>query len=757
MAAENPVQTYQPPVEDDEIDLREIIDLLKAGRWTILACVVGALFLGVCYVLLARPVYDVNGTVQVDQGDKSGSLSNSLGSIGSLLGAGSSQADAEMQIIQSRLVLEGMINKLGLQVQAQPHYFPLIGRRIAQWNKGNGKVAGAPPLLGKYAWGGEFIDVSAFSIDTTPYTAEGGFLYDKPWSLLAKGSGAYALFDPAGDLVLSGRAGQPAHGIVNGVNISLTVQSLTARAGETFRIVRHSLPMLLKDVSQHLSVSQLGGSGTSQQSGVIQIGYSGHDRARIAQIVDTIEKVYLAQDVKKQTTKAQQSLSFLEAQLPDLKKKVDDAQAALASYQQANGAADVAAQTGLLLKQSVALETQRQSLIQQKQLALQRFTPEHPVVQALNRQIALVAADQSALAKKIDGLPSTQQNVLSLLRDVDVTTQLYTTMLDAIQQFQVTKAGTVGGARIVDAALQPLNPDEPKKGLVLVLSIFLGAFLGTAWVFMRRMLLRGVDDPAQVERHTGLSVLASIPYVREQKKIFQLISRGTRGAHLLAVEDADSPAVEALRSLRTSLHFATLDARNNIIAFSGPAPGIGKSFIATNFGAMLAGAGKRTVLVDADLRKGYLHRYFGQDEQPGLSDYVAGDLQVTSVIRQSGVLNGLDVIGRGRIPPNPAELLMHPRFEALLTTLSQQYDYVLLDTPPILAVTDAAIVARHAGTTLLVLKSAEHPLREIEESIKRFSSSGVKVSGVLMNQVGARAGAYGYGGYGYNSYRYTDS
>jgi tyrosine-protein kinase Etk/Wzc len=189
--------------------------------------------------------------------------------------------------------------------------------------------------------------------------------------------------------------------------------------------------------------------------------------------------------------------------------------------------------------------------------------------------------------------------------------------------------------------------------------------------------------------------------------------------------------------------------------FTGPAPGIGKSFVVANFGAILALSGKRVVVIDADLRKGLLHQYFSVEGKPGLSDYVISDADQSAIIRQSSV-PGLHLIGRGSIPPNPAELLRHDRFSSLIRQLSSDYDHVLIDTPPMLAVTDAAIVGRLAAATILVLKSAVHPAREIEETLKRLASGGVKVDGAVINQVGLQLGSYGFGNYGYKYYRYED-
>ncbi len=736
--------------DDDEISFREILQLLYAGRWTVAAIAAAVLAFGLLYLVFARPVYQVDGIVQVEQSQSAASsvgnqAESSMGGLGSMLFGTPVQAEAEIEIIQSRLVLDQVIDQMNLLVEAEPHYFPIIGRAVARWNRRAKAPVGAPPLLGGFGWGGERIAVSRFDVPEQ--------WYDQAFTLTATAGGGYRLQGPGGDIVLTGLVGQTEEASTPYGPVDLEVQELTSRPGERFRITHFARETVLKDFAAKLTVLQLGNVSLTSSSGVIQISYFGYDKARITRIIDTLENAYVAQDVHRRSLEAQQSITYLQAQLPTFKGNMDAAQAALARYQRANGAPAVSTETELLLKQNVDLETARLQLIQQREQALRLYTPEHPAIQAIDRETATIERDEQALQRKIERLPTLEQNVLTLMRNVDVSSQLYTAMLTAIEQFEVAKAGTVGDVRIVDYALEPFKRAAPRTLLVLAIALLLGLFLGAVYVVIQRALLRGVDDPGEVERELGLSVLVSIPYVAEQHKIARAVARGDHGSHVLAMLHAQNPGVEALRSLRTSLHFAMMDAANNVILLTGPAPGIGKSFVAANFGAVLAQSGKRTAVVDVDLRKGYLEQYFDRPSAPGVSDYIVGDASLQDLVQATGV-EGLDFIARGHAPPNPAELLMHERFSKLVGELSASHSYVLLDSPPVLAVADAAIIGKLAGTTLVVLKSAEHPMREIEETIKRLTNAGIRTRGILMNQVGHRLGTFGYGNYGYANYRY---
>jgi tyrosine-protein kinase Etk/Wzc len=420
-----------------------------------------------------------------------------------------------------------------------------------------------------------------------------------------------------------------------------------------------------------------------------------------------------------------------------------------------NGSADLTKETELVLQQSVELETQRVALLQKREEVMRRFTPNHPVVQALDGQLRQIAGEQVGVSLRVKGLPDTQQELLSLARDMEVNSQLYTALLNSSQELQIAKAGTVGNVRVIDYALTPVSAAKPKKGMILVLGVVLGIFGGMAAVFIRQALRHGVRDPIVVEQHVGLPTYATIPFADEQRRMVRLLQRGNvQGAHrILAAANPSVPAVEALRSLRTSLHFALLEASNNVVMLTGPSPSVGKSFVAINLGAVLAMSGKRVVVVDADLRRGHLHEYFSAPRAPGVSDFIAGG-DLASIVRTSPVSN-LHLIPTGTLPPNPAELLLHGRFSELINTLSQHYDHVLIDTPPVLAVTDAIIIGQLASCTLLVLKAGEHPLRAIEESARRLRQAGVQLRGTVFNQVGLSGSHYGYGyGYGYG-YKYV--
>lgn len=726
---------------DGEIKIREIVDVVWSGKWVIgvIASIVVAL--SIAYALAATPVYQSNGLVQVEQ-EKSG-LSASVSELSALIGGAPAEASAEIAIIKSRMVLGAVVENLKLDILILPNYFPIFGEAYARRHAG-GLLAGEkfPKWMKQYAWGGEQLRVTGFDVPDE--------YRDRGFILEAKGS-EYALFSPSQQVIAMGKVGERTTGALGAGQVSIFVQELVANPGTRFVVIRRSPQASLGGLSGQVTVSE-----QPRDSGVLALRVEATSAKTAAQLLNAIQEAYLKQNVERRSAQAEQSLEFLKRQLPDLRGKVDESQAALNAYQLKMGTVDVQQETQLVLNRAVELETQRLNLIQEREAAMQRFTAQHPVVVTLSEQIRGLEREQATIKKQAEALPQTQQEVLSLMRDLEVNTQLYTALLNSAQELQVTKAGTVGNVRIIDPGLPPLFPIKPNKKIIVGLGLVLGLFLGIAAVFAIRALTRGVDRPEEVERALGLPTYASVPYSKAQQGIVRALQgKSVEGdEYILAAKDGGDAAIEALRSLRTSLHFAMLEASNNIVMFTGPIAALGKSFVSMNLGAVLALSGKKVLVVDADLRRGPLNRYIGAAQAPGVSDLISGEAKSIDSIFRATSIDGLFIATGGTRPPNPSEVLMSERFDTFLKQASAMFDYVLVDTPPVLPVTDAAIVGRLCGTTLLVLKAGEHPLRTIEETTKRLRQAGVQVRGTIFNQVGARIGSYGYGYYGY-AYGYT--
>ncbi len=267
----------------------------------------------------------------------------------------------------------------------------------------------------------------------------------------------------------------------------------------------------------------------------------------------------------------------------------------------------------------------------------------------------------------------------------------------------------------------------------------------------------GIKDSSQIENELDLPVYATVPRSPVQESRINILKK-KKNIPILAVKNSDDIAIESLRSMRTAIHFALSSARNNLITISGPAPEVGKSFISTNLATILAQSDKRVLIIDADLRRGYLHKYFNLDTQPGLTELLNGQQSLDTVIRPTEV-PGLSVISRGKSPANPSELLSSNQFKNLLEQMSEKFDHVIIDTPPVLAVTDGIIISQYTGVNLVIARYAKTQMKELELTLNRFEQAGVKVNGFILNDIQRSSAGYSYGynyAYAYKANKESD-
>ncbi|MBK5438196.1 polysaccharide biosynthesis tyrosine autokinase [Pseudomonas sp. TH32] len=725
--------------ENEEIDLLGLFGTLIDHKWLIAAVTGAFMVTGAAYAVLATPVYQASALLQVEA--KKNDLLG-FSDIGGMLGKESPSA-TEIELIQSRYVIGKTVDNLKLDIVVQPMYFPVVGEFLARrFQKSNpGALAEPLPGLDSFAWGGESLKI--FKLDLPD-----GQL-GKKLTLTVGDNAHYTLVDEDDQVLAAGEVGQPFE--QNGV--AFQIEALRAKPGTRFRVIRNARLTSILDYQESLDVVERG-----KESGMIGLALESTDPDQAIKILNQIAAIYVRQNVERTSAEAAQSLAFLKEQLPEVKKDLEKAGKALNEYQTRSKSVDITLETKAILDQIVGLDTSISELKLQQAEMDRKFTRQHPAYRALLTQIGELTSKQQSLASRVESLPSTQQELLSLTRDVEVGTAIYTQLLNKSQELDVMRAGTVGNVRLIDTAdVNYLKPIKPKKILIVLIATLLGGFLAVALVLLRKALNRGLESPEAIEQ-LGLPVYASIPYSTLQKVEEDKITRGRgrtdAGSSLLAISHPTDLAVEALRSLRTSLHFAMLEAPNNRIMISGPSPEVGKTFVSVNLAAVIAQTGQRVLLIDVDMRRGYLHKVLGVSAKDGLSDILSNQCTLETAIHNTGIEN-LDLISRGQIPPNPSELLMHRNLTELLSQVSERYDLVILDTPPLLAVTDAAIVGRQSGTNLIVTRYGLNPAKEIEHTMRRFAQNGIVLRGAIFNGVEKKASAkYGYGNYGYYQYEY---
>ncbi|HBV3524166.1 polysaccharide biosynthesis tyrosine autokinase [Klebsiella pneumoniae] len=703
--------------EADEMDLGRLIGELIDYRKLIFAITVGFTGIGILYAFFATPIYQANALIQVEQ--KQGNAI--LRSLSQMLPDSQPQSAPEIALLQSRMILGKTVDDLNLQTKIEEDYFPLFG-------KGFSRILGHKE--GQVLIGNISLPESNDEITELEMTV----VNDKTYEISGN------------DFTAIGKVGETLHK----QGYEILINEINAEPGTRFSISYLSRLKAINNLQEAFNVADQG-----KDTGVLNLTLTGENPILVAKILDSISQNYLAQNVARQAAQDAKSLEFLDQQLPKVRSDLDIAEDKLNAYRKQKDSVDLTMEAKTVLDQIVNVDNQLNELTFKEAEISQLYTQEHPTYKALMEKRKTLQQEKSKLNKRVSTMPSTQQEVLRLSRDVESGRAVYLQLLNRQQELNIAKSSAIGNVRIIDDAVPLPKPVKPKKIVVVLVSFILGLFFSLSFVLLRVFLRRGIESPEQLE-DIGISVYAGIPVSESLSKDNKRSGskRKQENSVLLALENPADLAIEAIRSLRTSLHFAMMEAKNNVLMISGASPDAGKTFVSSNLAVIMAHAGSKVLYIDADMRKGYAHKLFGSDKNKGLSDILSGKCSVKDAI--TNLPNaGFDYIPRGQVPPNPAELLMHPRFEALLGEVSKNYDLIIVDTPPILAVTDAAVIGRYAGTTLIVARFEKDTVKEISVSMKRFQQSGTIVKGCILNGIVKKASSY-YG-YGYNYYGYSYS
>ncbi|MCL5043087.1 MAG: polysaccharide biosynthesis tyrosine autokinase [Gammaproteobacteria bacterium] len=715
---------------DDEIDLTRLWALLVDHRWQIGLIAGIACFMGAAYAFMATPIYRADALLQVEA--KQGGMPV-FGELSELF-SGESSAQAEMEILRSRMVIGDTVQELKLDIDVEPVISGLFAR-----------LRGPSPQDNRMLFAGWADAQRQLWIDQLMVPQ---WLLGEPLLLTYLGDNRFELHHED-RLLASGAVGEDVRD-TDDSGILIRLNQLNGEAGDQYRVTKRRPLAAIRSLQNNIEVAERG-----RNTGILTVGMSGPVPERVQQTLDAVARNYLLQNIRRRSAQAEQSLSFIEEQLPGIRETLDEAETELNAFRLESESVDISLETQSLLGRVVQLEAKLNDLRFKESEVSRLYTREHPAYRTLVEQRQSLEDERERLNREIQNLPETQQQILRLMRDVELNQEIYVQLLNRAQELRILKAGTVGNVRIIDAAEVQPAPIRPKKGLIIALSTLLGLMGGVGMVLVRAVFNRTIESPEQLEQE-GIPVYATLPLSEDQQKNERLLQRVSRrkGApprrhHLLAETNPGDLTIEALRSLRTSLHFAMMEASNNVLMISGPSPAVGKSFISANLAMVLAQIGQKVVLVDGDLRKGHMHKYFTGGAERGLSNYLAGSNSEEDVVRHTDV-EGLDFISRGEIPPNPAELLMHPRFRALMDSLSSRYDLVVIDTPPVLAVTDAAIIGQVAGTSMVVARYGHNSVKEVDLTLRRFEQNGVTVKGCILNAVERKASnAYSYYAYEY--------
>lgn len=679
-------------------------------NWPIvLLCCLFSTLIGLFVAEWIRPVYEVNALLQIESKSKGGSLT---GDLGSLFSTGT-PTQTEIELVKSRRVTGTVVEVLGLRNYVEPIGF--LDRILHKQGR---------------------LELSSLEIPRA--IIEDPDDRKEPWLVVATDSLHFSLFDFNGKEILSncevGKDYEASYTTSLGTApVKIAASRMNAVAGQKFEIQKLFRLVGIGKFESAFDVSEKG-----KRTGILEFSYQDYYPDRAAYVLNEVARAYQRQNVEQRSLEAKSTIEFLENQLPIVRGKLDSAEQILNQYRSQVGSADIAAETKIVLERQMKLQQQILENEQRRQATVRLFHEEHPTVKTLDDQTAKLRQELSRATGQVKKMPEKQQEVLRLTSDVELNKLLYTNMLNNIQQLRLVAAGEVGSVRIIDEAEPTLGPIKPKKNLIRMAALFLGFCLAIGIISIKKRLHSGIKDSKTIERELGVSVYAKVP---------KGVPHGTRGTLPLALAAPDDVAVEALRTLRTSLEFMMLDSEKaNVIALSGLIPGVGKSFISVNLAVLFAGMGKKVVLIDADLRKGRLHKEFGMKRENGLTEVLLGSTSLEDALKPTSVEN-MDLIVCGKVPASPAELLGSSRYAKLLESLRSKYDVIIVDTPPVMLVTDAMLVCRHADQAVMVVEYDKHSIDAIREGLELFTKGApesLNPSIVINKYVHSKNDGYGY-------------
>ncbi|HEX4501655.1 MAG TPA: polysaccharide biosynthesis tyrosine autokinase [Scandinavium sp.] len=706
---------HYPQKNPEEINLGELLGELVDHYKLIIAISAFFTLVALFYAFTVTPVYQANALIEIEQ-KQANSLLNNLSQI---LPDSQPQSAPEITLLQSRMILGKTIDDLGLQIKIKRRYTPVIGSLMAKLTDekpGNVKIAE--------------LQLPTGNADNAVATLE--VMSKDTYRLSGK------------DFELKAHVGER----LQKEGVSILVTQIDAEPGARFSVTWLTRLKAIADLQENFNVADRG-----RDTGMLNLTMTGENPQLITDTLNSISDHYLAQNIARQAAQDEKSLEFLNAQLPKIRSELDAAEGKLNDYRKQKDSVDLNMEAKSVLEQIVNVDNQLNELTFREAEVSQLYKKDHPTYRALMEKRQTLQGEKAKLTKRVSSMPSTQQEVLRMSRDVDSNRIVYQQLLNRQQELNVTKSSSIGNVRIIDDAVTLPKPIKPKKALIVMIGLLFGGFISITCVLLKAALHKGIVSPDDLE-DKGVDVYACIPYSEWLSK-HNNKSRQNESDVLLAVQNPADPAIESLRGLRTSLYFTMMQAKNNVLMISGTSPGSGKTFISSNLAAVFAQTEKKVLLIDADLRKGYLHSLLGLEEKTGLAEILCGKKTFEqAVVTPPGM--GIDFIARGHIPPNPAELLISNQFKRLLEKISPLYDLVIIDTPPIMAVTDATIVGRHADTVLMVARFEENTVKEVMTSMRRFEQNGIEVKGWILNGIQKRASSYYRYGHSPYAYKYNE-
>ena len=725
-------QTYVLPQMPEEvsIDIKKLLHLLLRNLWFVVAA-------GVCGLVVAlmihfwsyRPQYQTSALISVNS-EQSNAKGFSMG-LGMRWGDNSA-IEKEIALIKTGSILNTVIEKNGLNIDFNPCYYPIVGRWMAKFFRGPGLAA---PFWGlsSYAWGGEKFKIQYFHVPEN--------MIGQLFRVKVLKHHQFQVFSNAHQLILEGKINQDLSSKVY-PGLKLKITKMYARPGTEFSLVYRYPGKNAKYLGRDIKIKNITGLNPQSNTGILQLDLAGSSPEQVERILnDTLEYAALYES-QQRTNLAQNELNFIQQQLPMVKDSLNKSEYALSKYFLTLSTVHLEKSSRILIKKYKLLEKELETNRMLQENLLQDYTAKYPAVIALKRREAALKQQLNDCKTQVKAFPYKYGiQELDLRRENKIKNTLYLNMINRIQSLKMIQSGINNNITILNKA----SPAVKLPSNVFVnsgIGLIIGVFLAVIGVLAKLFLIKTIDDAEDLENEIRTPIRAIIPFSHKQKqleknhkKLVKTMGDTHKSAVVLAQHAPDDLAIESLRSLHVNLYFmpAMINIEPRVIGLCGSSPSIGKSFVSLNLAQLTADMGKKTLLIDADVRKGRLHHALARKKSPGLCEFLEGKYQLHDVIHK--INENLDFISNGLYTKHPLELFRGQYLKKLLTFAREQYEQVIIDTAPILPVLDGALIGSVCDVILLIVSVGTDDLRSVKQSIKKIKNNGKEVNGIVMNNV----------------------
>jgi capsular exopolysaccharide synthesis family protein len=751
----------------EEINLKEIIDVILKNKLLIL--LITFLFLVGAYLVVyfSTPVYKTFGTVEISSGNNANANDQVLQALN--LYAGPSNLNTEIEIIKSRSMVLKALN----YVNFTKRYFIVHNFKTTE-------------ILSKdFPFEIEIDKIKQFSLIIEPLNIQNAKLI----------------------LFLNGKKDEKIITFNKWVEVSDVKLKIDKKKSfkeeDQYKVVVLNKVDVANTIKSKLIVSQV-----APKASIIKVSFSDNIPQRDADFINALMKVYIKESVQKKTQQLDQTLKFIDNQLKIISKKLAESELALENFKKKNKVIDIPTEAQSIMQKLNDLQTtlnqiflqenmikfiqdkineakttslisadilndqvlsdlisQLQQLLLKKQDLLIQYTSKHPAVIQINEQIRILKQmivnrieniKQVLEAKKkniqlmintytkmLEKLPQNERKLVDLTRTYQVNEKIYSYLLEKRAATSLAKSSIVSDNRVIDTALVPKYPYKPKKKIILLIGFVLGLIVGVALAILKEFLSTKIKSVDDIKKLTDVAIIGTVPHFKNTSRI-------------LKVFDSPKSAVsEAFRVIRTNIRFLS-PKDTEIITVTSTVSGEGKTTISSNIAGIYAMAGKKTILVNLDLRKPALHKVFGIENRLGLSNVLAGEKSIEEVIQKTDYEN-LSVIPSGPIPPNPGELLQSEKMDEIIEYLNKNYEIVVFDTPPVGLVVDSINILIRSDVNIYIFR-ANYSKKDFVKVLNDLKQNkNIKGLGIVVNDIKDKNSGYGYGyGYGYGKGYYTE-